>query len=126
MATISVRTAPDWAGLQDLLGAISDPVERRLLTGRASTVREAEEMYLDSAYPQVLALLESPLTNEELGRHPLFVLYRIEALVGPPTRPQPPEPRAGPLALPHFHQQSRDPKGHLFYETEHRKARKRR
>jgi hypothetical protein len=51
--------------------------------------------------------------------------YRIEAAVGPPSRPQAPERRAGPLALPHYHQQSRDPGGHLFYETEHRKARKR-
>lgn len=51
--------------------------------------------------------------------------YQIEAAVGPPSRPQPPERRAGPLALPHFHQRSRDPKGHLFYETENRKARKR-
>lgn len=51
--------------------------------------------------------------------------YRIEAAVGPPSRPQPPERRAGPLALPHFHQSSRNPKGHLFYETGQRKARKR-
>jgi hypothetical protein len=49
----------------------------------------------------------------------------IEAAVGPATRPQPPERRAGPLALPHFHQQSRDPTGHLFYETDRRKAQKR-
>jgi hypothetical protein len=55
---------------------MTDPVERLLLTGRARTVREAEEMYLDSAYPQVLALLASPLSNEELGRHPLLVVYR--------------------------------------------------
>jgi hypothetical protein len=48
----------------------------------------------------------------------------IEAAVGPPTRPQPPERKAGLLALPHFHQQSRTPPGHLFYETEKRKARK--
>jgi hypothetical protein len=64
------------AELSDLLGAVRDPVERLLLTGRARTVHEAEEMYLDSAYPQVLALLAGPLSNEELGRHPLFVLYR--------------------------------------------------
>jgi hypothetical protein len=51
--------------------------------------------------------------------------YRIEAAVGPPTRPQAPERQAGALALPHFHQQSREPAGHLFYETEKRKARKR-
>ena len=62
--------------LSDLLAAVTDPVERLLLTGRARTVYQAEEMYLDSAYPQVLALLESPLSNEELGRHPLLALYR--------------------------------------------------
>jgi hypothetical protein len=76
MAVTSARTAPDGADLSDLLGAITDPVERLLLTGQARTVYEAEEMYLDSAYPQALALLASPLSNEELGRHPLFVLYR--------------------------------------------------
>jgi hypothetical protein len=59
-----------------LLGAVSDPVEWLLLTGRAGTVHEAEEMYLDSAYPQVLALLASALSDEELGRHPLLVMYR--------------------------------------------------
>ncbi len=50
----------------------------------------------------------------------------IETAVGPSTRPQPPEPRAGPMALPHFHQQSRDPEGHSFYETDKRKARQKR
>jgi hypothetical protein len=76
MSKPSVRTVSDSAELSDLLGAVGDPVERLLLTGRARTVHEAEEMYLDSAYPQVLALLASPLSDEELGRHPLLVLYR--------------------------------------------------
>jgi hypothetical protein len=76
MSTVSLRTPPDSAEMSDLLGAITDPVERLLLTGRARTVYEAEEMYLDSAYPEVLALLASPLSNEELGRHPLFLMYR--------------------------------------------------
>ena len=76
MAATFVRTVPDVADLSDLLGAVTDPVERLLLTRQARTVRQAEEMYLDSAYPQVLALLASPLSNEELGRHPLFVAYR--------------------------------------------------
>jgi hypothetical protein len=58
-------------------------------------------------------------TNRALAR-------QIEAQVGPPTLPQPPEPKAGPLALPHFHQQSRSPEGHSFYETERRKARRKR
>ena len=59
-----------------MLASVTDPVERLLLTGRARTVYEAEEMYLDSAYPEVLALLASPLSDDELGRHPLFLLYR--------------------------------------------------
>lgn len=51
---------------------------------------------------------------------------RIEAGVGTPSRPQPPHTTtAGPHALPHFHQQSRTPGGHSFYETTRRKARRR-
>jgi hypothetical protein len=60
----------------DLMAVITDPVERLLLTGLAKTVHQAEEMYLDSAYPEVLALPAGPLSDEELGRHPLLVLYR--------------------------------------------------
>jgi hypothetical protein len=51
--------------------------------------------------------------------------YQIEVQVGPPSRPQfPHKTRAGPMALPHFHQQSRSPQGHSFYETDKLKARK--
>jgi hypothetical protein len=49
---------------------------------------------------------------------------RIEAAVGPRTRPQAPERKAGSQSLPHFHQLSRAPDGHAFYETDKRKARK--
>jgi hypothetical protein len=76
MFAASVKTLPDSADLSDLLGVVRDPVEQLLVTGRARTVHEAEEMYLDAAYPQVLALLASTLSNEELGRHPLLILYR--------------------------------------------------
>jgi hypothetical protein len=76
MIATRISTASDANELEDLLEAITDPVERLLLTGRAQTVHAAEEMYLDSAYAQLLALLESPLSNEELGRHPLLALYR--------------------------------------------------
>ena len=51
---------------------------------------------------------------------------RIKAAVGWRGRPQPPEPKAGPQALPHFHQASRHPGGHCFYETDQRKARQKR
>ncbi len=62
--------------LADLDAIVTDPVERLLLTGRARTVHEAEEMYLDSAYDEILTLLAGPLSDVELGRHPLFALYR--------------------------------------------------
>jgi hypothetical protein len=32
-------------------------------------------MYLDASLPEVIRLLESPLSDEELGRHPLLVMY---------------------------------------------------
>jgi hypothetical protein len=61
--------------------------------------------------------------NEDANR--LFA-GRVEAAVGPRTRAQPPERKAGPQALPHYHQLSRNPDGHTFYETSRRKARKNR
>jgi hypothetical protein len=48
---------------------------------------------------------------------------RIENAVGP-NEPDAPHKKEGPYALPHFHQQSRDPDGHCFYETDRRKAAK--
>jgi hypothetical protein len=53
-----------------------DPVLHLLLTGEAQTVAEAEEMYLNASLPEVVRLLQSPLSNEELARHPLLVLFR--------------------------------------------------
>ena len=51
--------------------------------------------------------------------------YQIEVQVGVPSKPQfPHTSTAGLMALPHFHQKSRSPKGHAFYETDRRKARK--
>lgn len=53
-----------------------DPIHYLLLTGKAQTAAEAEEMYLNASLPEVLRLLQSPLSDEELGRHPLLVLFR--------------------------------------------------
>jgi len=50
---------------------------------------------------------------------------RIEAAVGPYLRSDP-HKRAGPLVLPHYQPYPRPPDGHTFYETAHRKARKKR
>ena len=51
-----------------------DPVIQRLLRGDAQTLHEAEEKYLDAALPEILRLLGSPLSNDELARHPLIQL----------------------------------------------------
>ncbi len=54
----------------------SDPIAQLLLSGRAETLREAEELYLDSCLPEVVRLLESDLSDEQLGRHPLMQMLR--------------------------------------------------
>jgi hypothetical protein len=55
---------------------ISDPVSRLLLEGRAETLREAEELYLDGCLPEVIALLQSPLSDDEIARTPLMTMLR--------------------------------------------------
>jgi hypothetical protein len=61
---------------EDICSLTNDPVARLLLSGRAETLREAEELYLDSCLPEVIRLLEGPLSDEELGRQPLMVMLR--------------------------------------------------
>jgi hypothetical protein len=61
---------------EDIIGVSSDPVARLLLCGRAETLRESEEFYFDSCLPEVVRLLESELSDEELGRHPLMRMLR--------------------------------------------------
>lgn len=53
-----------------------DPILRLLYSGVAKTLGEAEEMYLDANMPEVLRLLDSSLSDEELANHPLMVLLR--------------------------------------------------
>ena len=62
--------------LEDVARASRDPVAQLLLRGRAETLREAEELYLDSCLPEVVRLLQSGLPDEELGRHPLMQMLR--------------------------------------------------
>ena len=62
--------------LEDVPRVSSDPVAQLLLRGRAETLREAEELYLDSCLPDVVRLLQSGLSDEELGRHPLMQMLR--------------------------------------------------
>ena len=51
-----------------------DPVGDILLRGEAETLHEAEEKYLDAMMPEIMRLLGSDLSDEELVRHPLFQL----------------------------------------------------
>lgn len=53
-----------------------DPVLRLLFSGAAETLDEAEELYLDASMPEIIRLLESPLSDQELCNHPLMVLLR--------------------------------------------------
>ena len=70
------------AELEDILNATNDPVARLLLSGKAKTLREAEELYLDSCLPEVVRLLEAPLSDEALGRHPLMAMLRAHGSRG--------------------------------------------
>jgi hypothetical protein len=51
-----------------------DPVADLLVSGRASTLEEAEDMYLDAHLGELLALVESDLSDADFRRHPLVAL----------------------------------------------------
>ena len=51
-----------------------DPVAELILAGRAATVDEAEELYLDEHLGEVAGLVASDLSDEEFRRHPLIAL----------------------------------------------------
>ena len=62
--------------MEDIPRVTRDPVAQLLLRGKAETLREAEELYLDSCLPEVVRLLQSELSDDELGRHPLMRMLR--------------------------------------------------
>ena len=63
-------------------GVTDDPILRLILAGKARTVDEAEEMYLDESLPEVLELLRKPIPDEELAKHPLMTLLRVRGSRG--------------------------------------------
>jgi hypothetical protein len=67
---------------EDLSFLTNDPVAQLLLSGRAETLREAEELYLDTCLPEVVQLLKSPRSDEELGRLPLMCMLRAHGSRG--------------------------------------------
>ncbi|MBX9582230.1 MAG: hypothetical protein K2X87_18145 [Gemmataceae bacterium] len=55
-------------------GVTDDPVLRLILVGRASTLHDAEELYLDGSLDDISRLIASPLDDDALLRHPLMQL----------------------------------------------------
>lgn len=51
-----------------------DPLVAMLLEGKAQTVEQAQEQYLNAHLAEVVALVRSPLSDEEFRRHPLISL----------------------------------------------------
>ena len=62
----------------ETVSILDDPVAQLLLSGQASNPSEAERLYLEQNYDQVLAellrLVDSPLSDEEFRRHPLVMM----------------------------------------------------
>jgi hypothetical protein len=63
-------------------GVTDDPVLLLVLAGKAKTLDEAEEIYLDESLPEIVALLRMPIPDEELARHPLLTLLRVRGSRG--------------------------------------------
>jgi hypothetical protein len=53
-----------------------DPIIHLLISGESATLHEAEELYLNRSMPEILRLIESTLSDEELVNHPLLMLLR--------------------------------------------------
>jgi hypothetical protein len=60
--------------LENIPGITDDPVLRLILDGRASSLHDAEELYLDSSLDDISRLIASPLDDAALLRHPLMQL----------------------------------------------------
>ncbi len=56
------------------LPGTGDPIADLILEGRAATVDQAEELYLDEHIDEVLEVLRSPLSDAEVRRHWLVAL----------------------------------------------------
>ena len=55
-------------------GITDDPVLRLIYEGRAATLHDAEEIYLDDSLSRIEELIASPIGNEALQKHPLMQL----------------------------------------------------
>jgi hypothetical protein len=98
--------------------------EAELASGPSGAVIKGKVILFDAAVQRrrerknVVVCGENRKANRRLAR-------QIEEAIGP-SEPHEPHPTAGPAALPHFQSRVKARSGHTFYETEKRKARKRR
>jgi hypothetical protein len=67
---------------EEIPGVTDDPVLRLILDGKARTLDEAEDIYLDESLPELLELLRKPIPDEELAGHPLMTLLRVRGSRG--------------------------------------------
>jgi hypothetical protein len=101
-------------------------IHEAVLAGAPSgAVLKGSEIDFDAAVARRRAGLDIVVCGNDL-RENRKLAGAIETTVGPATPPQKSHQRAGPLALPHFHQQTHLPAGHSFYETDNprKKAKK--
>ena len=99
--------------------------EAELVPGPSGAVQYGSEIDEPAAVARRVSGGDIVVRGDDTTRNRSLV-RAIESRVGPPSRPQFPHTTTGGRgALPHFHQASRSPSGHAFYETDRRKARRR-
>src|SRR5437899_907923 len=90
--------------------------EATLASGPSGAVNKGSEIDFAAAVARRQAELDIVVCGADVEANRRLA-RAIESAVGPTTRPQAPHVKAGPWALPHFHQQTPPPEGHSFYET---------
>ena len=68
--------------IERIPGVTDDPVLQLILSGRARSLDEAEELFLDESLPAITELIGSPLSNEALETHPLLALLHSRRMRG--------------------------------------------
>jgi hypothetical protein len=123
MPSPEIPMAPDTESPNDQDQQGPTVFEAERASGPSGAVERLSQLDFDGAVARrkagndIVVCGDDPDANRRLA-------FQIENNVGQPSKPQFPHKRAGPLSLPHFHQLTRNPDGHTFYETDKRKSRK--
>jgi hypothetical protein len=125
MTTEPPETTPPSEAQQTEPAAVSAPTihEAEREPGPSGAILRGEELEMVEAVARRLAGEDVVVCGLDTDTNRRLA-YQVEVGVGPPGRPQAPHKNAGPLSLPHYHQLSRSPEGHTFYETNKRKTRR--